>query len=47
MNMLVIDNKSYVFLPVETYQELQKKAALRTRPEETLSLGEARVHSKN
>jgi hypothetical protein len=47
MNTLVIDNKSYVVIPVESYQALQKKAALKTRPEKILSIEEARLHSKN
>jgi hypothetical protein len=46
MNVVVIDNKSYVVLPVESYQALQKKAALKTRPEKILSIEEARAHSK-
>jgi hypothetical protein len=46
MNTLIIENKSYVVVPAEYYQALQKKAALKTRPEKTLSIKEARVHSK-
>jgi len=46
MNLLVIDNKSYVVLPVENYEALQKKAALKSRPEKVLSIEEARAHSK-
>jgi hypothetical protein len=46
MNTLVIDNKSYVVLSVENYEALQKKAALKTRPEKLLSVEEARAHSK-
>jgi hypothetical protein len=46
MNVLVIDHKSYVVLPVKNYEALQKKAALKTRPEKTLSIEEARAHSK-
>jgi hypothetical protein len=46
MNLLVIDNKSYVVVPVESYQALQKKAALKTKPEKLLSIEEAREHSK-
>jgi len=46
MNTLVIDNKSYVVLPVENYKALQKKAALKTRPEKTFSIEEARTRSK-
>lgn len=46
MNTLVIDNKSYVVLPVEKYEALQKKAALKTRPEKLLSIDDARARSK-
>jgi len=46
MNTLIIDNKSYVVIPEKDYQELQKKAALKTKLEKTLSLEEARAYSK-
>ena len=46
MNTLVIDNKSYVVLTEKSYEALQKKAALKTRPEKVLSIEEARAHSK-
>ena len=46
MNTFVIDNKSYVVLPEESYHELQKKAALKTRPEKLLTVEEASLHSK-
>jgi hypothetical protein len=46
MNTLVIDNKSYVVLPIKSYEALQKKVALKTRPEKLLSIEEARAHSK-
>lgn len=46
MTTLVIENKSYVVVPVEEYRELQKKAALKTRPEKTLTIKEARAHTK-
>jgi len=46
MTTLVIENKSYVVVPVESYQALQKRAALKTRPEKTLTIKEARAHSK-
>ena len=46
MTTLVIDNKSYVVIPAENYEALQKKAALKTKPEKTLSVEEARAHSK-
>ena len=46
MNTVVIDNKSYVVLPVKSYEALQRKAALKTRPEKVLSIEEAKAHSK-
>lgn len=46
MTTLIIDNKSYVVIPAENYEALQKKAALKTKPEKTLSVEEARAHSK-
>ena len=46
MNTLVIDKKSYVVVPAKSYQALQKQAALKVKPEKTLSLAEARKHSK-
>jgi hypothetical protein len=46
MSSLVIDNKSYVVLPLESYQALQKKAALKTKPEKVISIEDARAHSK-
>jgi len=46
MNTFVLDNKSYVILPIESYEALQKKAALKSKPEKLLSVEEARAHSK-
>jgi hypothetical protein len=46
MNLLTIDNKKYVVVPVKSYEALQKKAALKTRPEKVLTIEEARAHSK-
>ncbi len=46
MNVLVIDNKSYVVIPVKNYEALQRKAALKTRPEKLFTIEEARAHSK-
>jgi len=46
MTTLVIENKAYVVVPMENFQALQKKAALKTKPEKTLTLKEARAHSK-
>jgi hypothetical protein len=46
MNVLVIDDKSYVIVPEKSYKALQKKAALKTRPEKLLTIEEARTHTK-
>jgi len=46
MTHLTIENKKNVLLPEENYQELQKKAALKIKPERTLSIEEARAYSK-
>lgn len=46
MNVLVIDNKSYVVVPQDSYEKLQKQAALKMRPEKLLSIDEARARSK-
>ncbi|MBW7913547.1 MAG: hypothetical protein H3C54_07600 [Taibaiella sp.] len=46
MNTLIIDNKSYVVVPAKSYEALQKRAALKTKPEKTFSVEEARAHSK-
>lgn len=46
MTAIVIDNKKYVLIPAKDYQVLQKKAALKTRPEKLFTIEEARAHSK-
>jgi len=46
MTHLTIDNKKYVLIPEENYQELQKLAALKRDPEKTLSIEDARNYSK-
>lgn len=46
MTQIVIDKKKYVLIPEKEYQALQKKAALKTRPEKLLSVEEARTYSK-
>lgn len=43
---IIIDKKKYVLLPEKEYQELQKKAALKTKPARLLSVAEARAYSK-
>ena len=40
------EQKSYVVVPAKKYQALQKKAALKAKPEKTLSLAEARKYSR-
>jgi hypothetical protein len=46
MTQIVIDKKKYVLIPEKEYQALQKKAALKTRPEKTYTVEEARAYSK-
>lgn len=46
MIYLTIDNKKYVLIRQEDYRILQKKAALKAKPERTLSIDEAREYSK-
>lgn len=46
MTSLTIDNKKYVLISEENYQELQKKAALKQKTEKTFSIEEARAYSK-
>ena len=46
MTHLTIDNKKYVLIPEENYQELKKNAALKWKPEKTFSVEEARNYSK-
>ena len=46
MTAIVIDKKKYVLVPEKEYQALQKKAALKTKPEKLLSVAQARAYSK-
>jgi len=46
MTHLTIDKKKYVLIPEESYQELQRQAALKWKPEKTLSIEDARDYSK-
>lgn len=46
MTEIIIDKKKYVLVPEKDYKSLQKKAALKTRPEKLLSVEEARALSK-
>lgn len=45
MAHLTIDDKKYVLIE-ESYQELQKQAALKWKPEKAFSVDEARKYSK-
>ena len=46
MTEIIIDNKKYFLIPEKNYLALQKKAALKSKPEKTLTLDEARDHSR-
>lgn len=46
MVTIVINKKKYVLIPEKDFQALQKKATLKTKPEKTFAIEEARVHSK-
>ncbi|MDQ6755539.1 MAG: hypothetical protein M3004_01255 [Bacteroidota bacterium] len=46
MTELIIDKKKYVLIPEKNYQVLQKKAALKTKPEKTFTVEQARAYSK-
>jgi len=46
MTEIVIDKKKYVLVPEKDYKTLQKKAALKTKPERLLSIENARTYTK-
>ena len=46
MTELVVNKKKFIILPRKDYESMQKKAALKTRPEKTLSVTDARGYSK-
>ena len=46
MTQVIIDNKEYVIVSRKSYETLQKKAALKSKPEKTLSVEAARAYSK-
>ena len=46
MTKIVLENKNYVILPEEEFLSLQKKAALKSKPEKTFTIKEARQYSK-
>ena len=46
MTLVLIDKKKYVIIPIKEYELLQKKAALKSKPEKLFSIEEARAYSK-
>jgi hypothetical protein len=46
MTEMIIDKKKYILIPEKNYKALQKKAALKSKPEKIFSIEEARAHSK-
>ncbi len=46
MTLITIEKKKYVLVPEKDYKALQKKAALKSKPEKLLSIDEARAYSK-
>jgi hypothetical protein len=46
MTEVMIDKKKYVLIPEKQFQELQKKAALKSKPAKLLSVEQARAYSK-
>ncbi len=46
MTEIVIDKKKYILIPEKNYQLLQKQAALKTKPEKTFTVEQARAYSK-
>lgn len=46
MNEITIDKKVYVVLSRKDYETLQNKAALKVKPEKTLTLAESRFYTK-
>ncbi|MEJ7671772.1 MAG: hypothetical protein WKF59_03475 [Chitinophagaceae bacterium] len=46
MTEIVIDKKKYILIPEKNYQVLQKQAALKTKPEKTFTVEQARAYSK-
>ena len=46
MTEIVIDKKKYFLLPEKEFRLLQKKAAMKTKPQKLFSLAQARAYSK-
>jgi hypothetical protein len=46
MTQITIDKKKYVLIPEKEFRLIQKKAALKSRPEKTMTISQARILSK-
>ncbi|MCE6993147.1 hypothetical protein [Dyadobacter sp. CY323] len=46
MTELTIDKKKYILIPEKKFQELQKNAAKKWKPEKAFAISEAREYSK-
>jgi len=46
MTGIIIDKKKYILIPEKNYKALQKRAALKSKPEKIFSIEEARTYSK-
>jgi hypothetical protein len=46
MTEIIIDKKKYILMPENKYHALQKRAALKTKPEKTFTVEAARSYSK-
>jgi len=46
MTEIIIEKKKYFLVPEKELFQLRKKASLKTRPEKTFTLEEARAYSK-
>lgn len=46
MNEIIIGKKKYVLIPRKEFDQLQKRAALKTKPEKVFNISQARAYSK-
>ncbi|MGN6803263.1 MAG: hypothetical protein ACTHJN_15285 [Ginsengibacter sp.] len=46
MTEIIIDKKKYILMPENKYHALQKRAALKTKPDKTFTVEAARSYSK-
>lgn len=46
MTEVIIDKKKYFIIPQKDYENLQKKAALKIKPQKLYSVADAREYSK-